>query len=67
MGKHLGQYLAHSKQLSTSFPSLLSVAATTQSKSCLLKSQQEELPRLECFPKNIPGRAVVALNVFIAL
>lgn len=66
MGKHLGQHVAHSRQSLTLCP-LLSVAVTAQSQTCLPKSQQRELPRLLCFPKNTPGRVAIALNLLIHL
>lgn len=61
MGKHLEQHVAHSKRSLTSCPSLLSVAVITK------KSAGGAPQTSVCFPKNIPGRAAVALNSLISL
>lgn len=64
MGKHLGQYLVQS----INFISLLSVASLSSELELSAKKSAGGAPRTSaCFPKKIPGRVAIALNVFIPL
>lgn len=63
MGKLLGQYLAQSINFIS-----LSVASLSSELELSAKKSAGGAPQTSaCFPKNIPGRAAVVLNVFIPL